>query len=390
MAKRRGFGALRKLPSGRWQASYIGPDTDRHYSPTTYQTRQDADYWLMDERRELERYGVDAWMASHVNKQPKREVKTLRDYSADVIAHKLRTKVIRETTADKYRQALKMRVLDFKDEPALGDTKVPDLTSKQIAAWWGKLDHDHKRACDLAYQVLRTVLNQAIADELIADNPCVIKGAGGAAKRRAIDPLTPEQVASIAAAIKPESWSIAVYLGAWCALRSGEVRELRRRDVRLSAERPVLQVRRAVVRIKTTLSVGDVKTDAGRRDVLIPAPIVPLLKEHLETRTQPGPDGLLVWDGCGQVDDRDFRKHWIKAVKDAGLSDIHFHDLRHTGLTYSAMAGATIRELQQIAGHTTPAMALLYQGIATSHLGDVVDRLGAIIQPVTQAGNPTH
>ncbi len=42
---RRGFGYLRRLPSGRWQASYLGPDGARHLAPTTFLARQDADIW---------------------------------------------------------------------------------------------------------------------------------------------------------------------------------------------------------------------------------------------------------------------------------------------------------------------------------------------------------
>ena len=53
MARRRGFGALRKLPSGRWQASYVGPDTIRHAAPVTFETAEDAEGWLADRRREI-------------------------------------------------------------------------------------------------------------------------------------------------------------------------------------------------------------------------------------------------------------------------------------------------------------------------------------------------
>jgi len=43
MARRRGFGAIRKLPSGRWQASYFGPDTIRHQAPVTFEISEDAE-----------------------------------------------------------------------------------------------------------------------------------------------------------------------------------------------------------------------------------------------------------------------------------------------------------------------------------------------------------
>ena len=42
----RGWGYVRKLPSGMWQASYLGPDGLRHTAPTTFQTKLDAEKYL--------------------------------------------------------------------------------------------------------------------------------------------------------------------------------------------------------------------------------------------------------------------------------------------------------------------------------------------------------
>ena len=55
---RRGWGWIRKLPSKRWHASYIGPDRVRHNAPVTYGAKMDAERWLSDERRLIER---DEW-----------------------------------------------------------------------------------------------------------------------------------------------------------------------------------------------------------------------------------------------------------------------------------------------------------------------------------------
>src|SRR5688500_17938815 len=51
MAGRSGFGSTRKLPSGRWQARYTGPDALVYAGPTTFQTKGDAQAWLASERR---------------------------------------------------------------------------------------------------------------------------------------------------------------------------------------------------------------------------------------------------------------------------------------------------------------------------------------------------
>src|SRR5882672_3155047 len=46
---RRKFGHVRKLPSGRFQASYLDPTGQRRYAPDTYETRQEANDWLVDQ-----------------------------------------------------------------------------------------------------------------------------------------------------------------------------------------------------------------------------------------------------------------------------------------------------------------------------------------------------
>jgi hypothetical protein len=50
----RGWGWIRKRASGRFQASYIGPDNVRHYAPTTFDRKIDAEEWLTAERREVQ------------------------------------------------------------------------------------------------------------------------------------------------------------------------------------------------------------------------------------------------------------------------------------------------------------------------------------------------
>ena len=54
MGSKRSFGQLRKLPSGRWQAGYTGPDTHLYMAPTTFTAKMDAEAWLISERRLVE------------------------------------------------------------------------------------------------------------------------------------------------------------------------------------------------------------------------------------------------------------------------------------------------------------------------------------------------
>ena len=89
----------------------------------------------------------------------------------------------------------------------------------------------------------------------------------------------------------PARYRLMVQLAAWCALRFGELTELRRGDVDTKAG--VLRIRRAVVLVDGRFVIKEPKSEAGVRDVNIPPHLLPMVREHLLTHTAPGPDGLL-------------------------------------------------------------------------------------------------
>ena len=63
---RRGFGAIRKLPSGRFQASYEGPDGARHKGEDTFPTKGDAEGWIAAEKKLID---LDVWQPPEVREQ---------------------------------------------------------------------------------------------------------------------------------------------------------------------------------------------------------------------------------------------------------------------------------------------------------------------------------
>ena len=109
--KRRGFGRLRQLPSGRWQAAYIGPDGNLHKAKRTYATETDAEGWLADERRKID---LGTWGAAE-----RSDGITLRAYADQWM--ELRT--LRLRTRQHYRSMLNRLIL-----PTLGDVKLVTLT----------------------------------------------------------------------------------------------------------------------------------------------------------------------------------------------------------------------------------------------------------------------
>lgn len=74
------------------------------------------------------------------------------------------------------------------------------------------------------------------------------------------------------------------------------------------------------------------------------------------------PDALLFCDAFGKpLNDDVLRRNHKKAAEVNGRSDLKDHDLRATAATLAASAGASVRRIQAMLGHTTPTMALSYQ-----------------------------
>jgi len=97
-------------------------------------------------------------------------------------------------------------------------------------------------------------MNTAVADDLIVANPCRVRGAGVTKRVKKIRPASLAELEAIATTV-PGKYKVLILLAAWCALRFGELTELRRSDVDLKTG--TLHVRRSVVTTNTGRLVKD-------------------------------------------------------------------------------------------------------------------------------------
>lgn len=352
MRPRRSFGTLRRLPSKRWQASYIGPDDERHAAPTTFGARIDAEAWLASERRFLER---PDWTAprtrSHDDEEEPPEV-TLKDYTTTWLTEQ----ELRPLTRRDYESLLRNHIL-----PVLGEQLLSTLTRATVRAWHAGLPRDRPRARSKALQLLHAILNTAVDSELIETNPAALgrRTAGRPKRAKKIRPLKLDEINAIADGM-PDNLRLAVLLGCWCALRYGELAELRRKDVRL--DEGVLRVERAVIRVDGRYQATRPKTEAGIRDVHVPPFLLPEIRLHLDQHVARGREALLFPASSGKhLHSSSFARHFAKAATAAGRPDATPHYLRHTGASLATSAGATTADVMARLGHTTPTMAMVYQ-----------------------------
>lgn len=64
----------------------------------------------------------------------------------------------------------------------------------------------------------------------------------------------------------------------------------------------------------------------------------------------------------------DLRQPWEKALKESGIQNFHWHDLRHTAASHLAMSGVSLVEIAKILGHRTLAMVLRYAHLSPEHI----------------------
>jgi integrase len=373
---RRQFGSIRKLPSGRYQASYKGPDGRRHPAPQTFDSRQYADAWIARVHGDIQR---DRWEPPDAPKSAP-AVPIFGAYAAVW----LKGRDLSGSTRKLYRIILDTHIL-----PAFENSPMSSITPADVRAWHAKLRTETgptQRA--RAYSLLRTILGTAVADDVIGVNPCRVRGAGSAKTARDIRPASLPELEALTKSM-PGRYQLMVLLAAWCAMRFGELAELRRADI--DVRNGIVRVRRGVVSTDGGLVVKGPKSEAGKRDVNIPPHLMPAVKAHLGKYVRPAQDAL-VFPAVhgGHLNPGSLRRAYGPAREAAGRPDLRFHDLRHTGAVLAAATGATLAELMARLGHSTVSAAMRYQHAAADRdkvIAAALSELAAgTVTPISSAG----
>jgi integrase len=236
-----------------------------------------------------------------------------------------------------------------------------------------------------AYRLLKAILNTATDDGTIKRNPCRIKGAGQEdSPERPV--LGIGQVYALADAVG-QRYRTLVLLAVFSSLRWGELGALRRCEIDLEAR--TVRVARQLAQVRGGgFAFGPPKSRAGLRIVPIPDVIIPAVQWHLSCFALPGDQGLVFTSPSGQpLKHENFRRrYWLPALKAAGLADMHFHDLRHTGNTLAATAGATLRELMDRMGHDSERAALVYLHGSDARRQAIADTLSQLARDELEQG----
>ena len=315
---RRGFGRIRKLPSGRYQARYPGPDGVLRPADRTFATQVDAGFWLDRKRIEIE---DGRWL------DPTEGQTTVRDWSARWLAAV--SPQLKPKTRASYRSLINSRI-----NPTLGDRELSALRPITVTEWvaemrTGGLSPSRIRQ---AYRVLSQFMASAVDNGLISQTPC--RGVRLPRMPQTEPHILTQVEASRIVRKTSKPHDLLVALLAFAGLRIGEAFALRRLDV---------DVPGCIVHVDENLAeadgvlVFDTPKSHQKRQIRIAASLAKRLGQYLEDLPG-GDDALLFTNSLGRpLRYNQWRKAYFDpAVKAAGLTDVTPHDLRASHGTWVA------------------------------------------------------
>lgn len=362
MTTQRRFGAVRKLPSGRWQARYWSPEGIRITADGTFATKTDA-------ARFLEQIEVDqlrgVWHDPAVARSTSVRGWTWRWF--DQHSASLRT-----STVDSYKGLLETCVLDRTvngKHVGLGDLVLQSLTPMRVGEWLAQLQRDGLSASRVrqAYGVLSLALDAAVRERLLAASPCgrhhrlprlpetepTILTVGDAEKlithlRNGAGPRGKDR--SSAQPIPPNpSLALMVELLAYGGLRIGEARALRRRHVDVLGCR--LIIAESLTEVDGRFTFGPTKTHQVR-DVPLPRGLLPEITRHLDEQVAAPTDALVFTGRTGEpVHYTSVRRSFDAACRRVGLAGVTPHSLRASCASWVAESDGVLEAARRL-GHS--------------------------------------
>lgn len=407
--RREAWGSLRKLPSGRWQARYLGPDGETYTArteddrPLTFLTKTDARVWLAGVQTKIARQEWESPAGLAARRLAEANAERARSMGFAEYSHRWLAMIRAEPNRSGKTRALGT-IRSYKGKvdgyliPEFGDTPLRHIDTERIRAMAERLDaipsplnpkSKFNGITRPVLVVLMMILRQAARDGIIPAAPAVSIPKQGMVRHDADyvegeDVATPAQVEALYQAT-PKHWAIMVLLASWCQLRRAECLGLQRRDIEWHGDgTATLHVRRQLSAHTGDYS-SDLKSEAGKRSISVPRIMRDRLEAHLRENVGREAKAPLVPTnprGSVPLSNTRWGYVWMES-RDAvpGLPPrFRFHDLRHAGLTIFAQEGATIAELMRRGGHSDIRVVLRYQHATLARDRELADRMSERIE----------
>src|SRR6266581_8761767 len=268
---------------------------------------------------------------------------------------------IRDRTYERYEQIVRLHLV-----PVLGHHPLQKLMPQHLQSFYNKKLKEGLSTTTVIsfHNVLHKALKHAVRWNLVSRNVCDMVSPPRR-KHFEIQPLNLEQVQQFLAAVRGHPQEALFILALATGMRRGELLGLKWQDI--DFEQGVLQIRRILSRIPGKLPgkgyvEAEPKTDRGRRSIVLPAFTIEVLGQHRLKQREAKLKAGSVWQDhdyvfCTSIGThlnptRDALDELKSLLKEAGLPDIRFHDLRHSSATMLLGMKVHPKIVQEILGHS--------------------------------------
>lgn len=326
--------SIAKRPDGRWRARYrdtAGKEHARHFARKT-----DAQRWL-DE--------VTASVLTGQYVDPRAGNVTFSDFYRDWSSRQMWVPSTR-SSADHAAATVPFAGVPLKS-----------IRRSHIEVWVKALSaHLAASTIKTRFVIVRSVFRAAVADKVIAADPC--EGVVLPRRRKAEAAMrvpTVEQVGRLLRA-SDERFTAYVALCAFAGLRMGEAAGVQVGDVDFL--RRQLTVSRQLQRDGREVAVRAPKY-GSERVVYLPEELVTMLAEHVRQHTPEGaPDRWLFTVYGKPLHNNAVTFRWRQTRKAAGCPSVRLHDLRHFYASGLIAAGCDVVTVQRALGHAAATTTL--------------------------------
>ena len=348
--KKRLFGTISRLSSGKYRARYTGPDGKKYSGPHPFFTKDDAGAWLRQEQKLIE---FDEWQPPHLRYRTKEDdARTVGDWLRQWLD--LQEKRLKPSTMVNYRTTLDRRILTITGKAGrLRTIPLVRLTRRDVIDWWDALTiqfgyQPYNRA---AYVRLRTAIQAAVDRDLIPTNPVDVKEARH--KPKPVRKELPEAATmqKIVDNLNPTHKIIGI-LTFFHGMRIGEVLGLRRKDITITGDTILIHIRGNAYRTSDGMKYQDTpKTSASHRTIPVFKKFHQDIIEHLATIGD-SPDAFICTTGSGKIIlDTSYRSVLHRAKTRAGITErISPHYGRVWLITTLVEQGMTIPAIGELLG----------------------------------------
>jgi len=366
-----GEGSLYQRKTGLWVASVsIGGRRLYKYAKSQHEARS----WL-EETRDQIKSGL-TFSGAQISLE-----KFLQDWLGACQAS------IRPKTFHQYAQIVHMYL-----SPGLGNVKLKDLRADHIQSLYNALLRNGKseRTVLLNHSVLHSALNQALRWGLIGRNPAqaVMRPK---LRRKEMKTLSDLQARALLKIAKGSRLDALLWLALTTGLREGEILGLKWSDLDWTAKR--LKIQRQLQRLEGKgLVFAEPKSMAGRRAVTLSSDIISRLHgqrviqayEKLFAGDRWQENDLIFPSTLGTpLDPRNLYRQFKKALQEARLPNIRFHDLRHTAATLMLQQHTHPKVVQERLGHSDISLTLnTYSHVLPDIQEEAAEKMTRVLMPI--------